>query len=78
MKDQEELKGILEQQLQWTKDQIKTLDGMDEKLQAMKKIAEYAVENDLSSSEREELNIQLEKLKGEYDFLEKQRYNQLN
>ena len=69
-----EQKEFLEEQLQWTKDQIRILDEMDEKLQAMKKIAEYAAENDLSSSEREELSAQLEKLKSEYDFLEKQRH----
>lgn len=69
-----EEKEFLEQQLRWTKEQIKILNDMDEKLQAMKKIAEYAAGNDLSSSEREELNTELAKLKSEYDFLEKQRY----
>lgn len=78
MKEQEQQKEHLEQQLQWTKEQVRILDGMDEKLQAMKKIAEYAAGNDLSSSEREEWNSELEKLKGEYDFLEKQRYTLLN
>lgn len=75
MKEQKE---VLEQQLQWTKKQIKILDDMDGKLQAMKKIAEYASGNDLSSSEREEWNSELEKLKSEYDLLEKQRYTLLN
>lgn len=78
MKEQEERKEFLEQQLRWTKEQNKILDDMDEKLQAMKKIAEYAAGNDLSSSEREEWNSELEKLKGKYDFLEKQRYTLLN
>lgn len=74
MKEQKE---ILERQLQWTKKQIEVLDDLEEKLQEMKKIAEYATGNDLSLSEREELNIELEKLKNEYDFLEKHRYIQL-
>lgn len=73
-----EEKEFLERQLQWTKEQIKILDDMDEKLQAMKIIAEYASKNDLLSSEREELNTQLEKLKDEYDFLEKHRHTLLN
>lgn len=73
-----EEKEFLERQLQWTKEQIKILDDMDEKLQAMKMIAEYATGNDLSSSEREELNIELKKLKDEYDFLKKQRYIELH
>ena len=73
-----EEKEFLERQLQWTKEQIKILDDMDEKLQGMKMIAEYASRNDLSSSEREELNSELEKLKDEYDFLEKQRHTLLN
>lgn len=53
MKEQKE---FLNQQLQWTKKQIMILDDMDEKLQAMKKIAEYAAENDLSIEEVEKLN----------------------
>lgn len=73
-----EEKEFLERQLQWTKEQIKILDEMDEKLQAMKVMAEYASRNDLLSSEREEWNSELEKLKDEYDFLEKQRYTLLN
>ena len=63
----------MEEQLQWTKEQIRILDEMDGKLQEMKKIAEYAVVNDLSVNEREELNRQLEILKNEYSFLEIQR-----
>ncbi|CEG24358.1 hypothetical protein BN1080_03381 [Planococcus massiliensis] len=70
MKEQKE---ILERQLQWTKKQIEVLDDMDEKLQAMKKIAEYVAENDLSKEEVEKLNSQLKELQTEYSFLEAQR-----
>lgn len=70
MKEQKE---FLEQQLQWTKEQIRILDEMDGKLQEMKKIAEYAVENDLSIEEVEKLNSQLKELQTEYSFLEAQR-----
>ena len=70
----EEQKEFLEQQLQWTKEQIRILDEMDKKLQEMKKIAEYAATNDLSVNEREELNRQLEMVKNEYSSLERQRH----
>ena len=67
-------KKMLEQQLQWTKEQIRILDAMDIKLHEMKKIAEYAAENELSSYEREVLNNQIVALKNEYRILESQRY----
>lgn len=67
MKEQKE---VLEQQLQWTKKQIKILDNMDEKLQTMKKIAEFAAGNDLSKEEVEKLNSQLKELQIEYNFIE--------
>lgn len=70
MKEQKE---ILERQLRWTKEQIRILDEMDGKLQEMKKIAEYAAENDLSIEEVEKLNSQLKELQTEYSFLEAQR-----
>lgn len=71
MKEQKE---ILEQQLQWTKEQIKILDKMDEILQVMKRLAEYAAENDSPEGERGELNQQLEILKSEYVDLERQKH----
>ncbi|UJF27086.1 hypothetical protein [Planococcus sp. 107-1] len=70
MKEQKE---VLERQLQWTKKQIKILDDMDEKLQTMKMIAEYAAGNDLSKEEVEKLNGQLKELQIEYNVLEAQR-----
>lgn len=68
-----EEKEFLERQLQWTKNQIRILDGMDKKLQAMKMIAEYAAENDLSIEEVEKLSSQLKELQIEYNFIEAQR-----
>lgn len=45
-----EKKEILEQQLQWTKEQIRILCKMDEKLHEMKKIVEFAAVDGLSPS----------------------------
>lgn len=66
-------KKMLEQQLQWTKEQIRILDEMDIKLHEMKKIAEYAAKHNLFAAEIEKLNSQMEELKGELSFLESQR-----
>ena len=68
-----EQKEFLEEQLQWTKDQIAILDEMDKNLHEMKKIAEHAAENNLSTDEIEKQNSQLEDLQSEYSFLEAQR-----
>ena len=70
-KDQKDMKGSLEQQLQWTKEQMRILDKMDVKLHEMKKIAEYALAHSLSVNEVELLNNELNALKGELNSLEK-------
>lgn len=72
--DQQEQREFLEQQLQWTEEQIRILDEMDGKLREMKKIAEYALEHKLSAIEIERLNGELKVLEGEYSSLEKQLY----
>lgn len=71
---QQEQREFLEQQLQWTEEQIRILDEMDGKLREMKKIAEYALEHKLSAIEIERLNGELKVLEGEYSSLEKQLY----
>ncbi len=43
---------------------------MENKLQEMKGIAEYAAESNLSFEERKKLDSHLEVLKNEYSFLE--------
>lgn len=70
--DQQEHKKSLEQQLQWTKERVQILDEMDVKLHEMKRIAEYAVEQNLSSLEIDRLNGELNVLKIEFSSLEKQ------
>lgn len=71
-KEQRELKEFLEQQLEWTKDQSRILDQIDENLQQMKRIAVYAAEYDLPDYEINELNRTLIRLKQEVHMLEKQ------
>ena len=72
--DQQAQKRDLEQQLEWTKEQVHILDEMDIKLHEMKKIAEYALEHKLSADEIERLNGELNVLKSELSSLEKQLY----
>lgn len=71
---QQVLKISLEQQLDWTKEQVQILDEMDIKLREMKKIAEYAAANKLSSTEMEKLNGQLNVLQTEVRLLVAQRH----
>ena len=72
--DQEEQRESLEQQLQWTKGQIRILDEMDGKLNEMKRIAQYVVEHTLTEIEVEWLNNELNVLKDEFSSLKKQYY----
>lgn len=70
----QEQREFLEQQLQWTEEQIRILDEMDVKLHEMKRIAEYALEHVLSPIETERLNGELNILKNEFNSLEQQLY----
>ena len=42
--DQQDQKKFLEEQLEWSKEQVRILDEIDMRLHEMKRIAEYAVE----------------------------------
>lgn len=70
--DEQNLKKFLEVQLEWSKEQVQVLDLIDEKLQEMKRIAEYALKHELTPREVNELNMQLNEFKNEVLFLEKQ------
>ncbi|WP_318615787.1 hypothetical protein [Sporosarcina sp. YIM B06819] len=74
MNQNQQQKESLEQQLQWTREQIRILDMMDVNLHEMKRIAEYAVEHTLTAIEGERLNRELHALKEEFSSLEKQLY----
>jgi len=71
---QQEQKYHLEQQLQWTVEQVRILDEIDIKLHEMKRIAEYVLAHNLSAIEIERLNGELDTLKNEFSSLERQLY----
>jgi len=71
-RNHQERKHFLEAQLEWIKKQDAILVEMDKKLHEMKRIAEYARDQELTSSEIDELNQQLNELKQVVDSLEKQ------
>lgn len=71
-KDTQDTKKFLEDQLQWSKEQNRILDAIDVKLHEMKEIAKYALEEKLSTQEINKSNDQLNQLKNEVNFLEKQ------
>lgn len=77
--DQEQVqKKHLEQQLQLTVEQARILDGMNVKLHEMKRIAEYALANNLSAFEIKKLNSELDTLKKKFSSLEGQLYTILH
>jgi hypothetical protein len=74
-KDQKEQKKFLEQQLQWSKEQACILGEIEERLHRMKEIAEYILKHVFSPIEIDLLNNQLNDLKNEVHFLEKQLHS---
>ena len=70
-KDERDCKRFLEDQLQWCKEQDCILEEIESKLSEMKKIAEYALNHELSSLDINELNSQLGNLKNQVKILEK-------
>lgn len=70
--EKQELKKFLEQQLEWSKERSKILDEINDKLQEMKEIAEISLVHNLSLSEIQKLNAQLNALKEEVYHLEMQ------
>jgi len=68
-------KQFLEQQLQWCKKQDRILEEVELKLHEMKKMAQYALDHALTPIGSEQLNSQLNKLKAEAHFLEKQLHS---
>ena len=72
--EQKEQKESLDQLLKWTKEQMLILDMMEVKLYEMKRIGENVLEHQLSASEKDGLNRELNALKIEFGSLEKQLY----
>ncbi|MBG9657785.1 hypothetical protein [Cytobacillus firmus] len=70
-KDKQERLRFLEYQLLWSMEIALVLDEIEARLQEMKRIAEYALDVELSYSEGEVLNLRLIELKEDVIFLEK-------
>lgn len=75
-RDTQEQIIFLQQQLQWSKKQAIILEEIDELLHEMKKIALYALDNTLTTSETADLNEKLARLKTQVHFLEKQLHSE--
>ncbi|MCL9633554.1 hypothetical protein L2095_02350 [Bacillus zanthoxyli] len=75
VKDDQEHKKFLEQQLEWCKEQDRILEEIEMNLYEMKKVAEYAFNHELTSLETDQLNGRLKELKSEVYFLEKQLHS---
>ena len=71
-KDQQEEREFLEQQLEWSNQQVRILDEIDMKLHKMKRIVEYAIDHELSGNEINILNTELYDLQNEVQLLEEQ------
>jgi polyhydroxyalkanoate synthesis regulator phasin len=71
-KGEQEQKKFLEEQVEWCRKQDGILEGIEEKLYEMKELAKYAHDHELTSLEIDKLNGQLNALRREVHFLEKQ------
>jgi Tfp pilus assembly protein PilO len=74
----QEHKQFLEEQLHWCSERDGILEKIEVKLHEMKRIAEYAREQELSTLEINWLNDQLNELKSEVVSLEKQLHSVLH
>ena len=77
-KDQEEIKKFLEEQIERYKWQDSILEGIENKLHEMKKLAEYARVHELTPIEVIKLNEQLNTLKQEVHSLEQQLQSEVH
>ncbi|MGY0692497.1 hypothetical protein ACW2QC_06850 [Virgibacillus sp. FSP13] len=71
--DNHNQKKFLEQQLQWTREQMLILDEINLILHEMKEIALYTLEHEVTSEEMVQLNDRLNELKETVHDLEKQK-----
>lgn len=74
-KDEYEQKKFLQEQFEWCKERDAILEEIEIKLHKMKKIAQYALEHELTAIEIEQLNGQLNELKREVILLERQLHS---
>lgn len=72
--DEHEIK-FLQDQLEWVKHRDQILEQIETKLYQMKDIAQYSTQQNLTPTERENLNNELNELKQEVHLLEKQLHS---
>ena len=72
VKDDQEQKQFLKEQLQWCKQQDHILQEIERKLHEMRELAQYVLDHELTAIETERLNTQLNELAREVHTLEKQ------
>ncbi|RKD24227.1 hypothetical protein BEP19_07425 [Ammoniphilus oxalaticus] len=77
-KDQLEQKRFLKEQVEWCKKQDAVLKKIEEKLYKMRVIAESALDQELTPLEVSQLNTQLNTLRREVQFLERQLRSDLH
>ena len=65
----------VQEKLTWVKQRLAILDTIDEKMQEMKQMAEYARDHELSADEKVEMNIKINKLNREVKNLYKRDQN---
>jgi hypothetical protein len=53
------------EKLVWVTNRLEILDEVDKKLKEMKRMAEYALDNEMQTREKEELNRNIKKLREE-------------
>ncbi len=70
--EQQELKMVIEEQIQWCKQRDAMLEEMENKLYEMKELAEYVRDCELSAMELNRFNEQFNTLKQEVQTLKRQ------
>lgn len=77
-KDQQELKKFLEEQIEWCRWHNGNLKNIEKKLYEMKELAEYARDHELNPIELYRIEEQLNSLKQEVYFFDRQLQPKIN
>ena len=72
MKDPEQLRKELEEQLELVKRRLQILDMIDERLYEMKRLAKKVIDEDLSRWEARKINKKVRKLEKEVKLLDRE------
>lgn len=72
--DEQQILDFIQQQLAWVAEQDLILAKMEGKLRAMRQLAEYRLEQELSAGELQQVNAEFAGLQREIEVLEGQLY----